>query len=482
MNSRPISLRDPAGLLFRHDNRLFRLIGKEGVENFEIYAKQPKAKELRKNGALVDFRLLNAAERDEVLKSEALDEWLDQDTRAANATKLIEHPVIPFISHPSEWPAEMLLDAGELTLQISQRLAGDGYRLKDAAADNVLFWGGRPIFIDALSFEKRPEGSSVWPAADQFIRSFILPLLAYRDLGLSPRISFAFDRSGPTPKDLYPLYSRLHRLRPSVLKNITLPAWLEGSNKSKEIYVEPTSGSEEKASFVFKHLLERFTRSLTALAPENDRKSVWSDYAEDNSYTAEMKDRKSTFIRTAAGDLSGKLALDVGCNTGDFSALLASLGASVIAIDSDPVVVGRCWRRTQQDSLQILPLIQNISAPTPPTGWRNLEKGSFLQRISGKIDFCVLLAVIHHIMVTDGIPLAQIIELIAELTNSDAVVEFVPRDDPMFRTIVRGRDNLYEWFDAATFETACAKRFDIVSMCEVSDGGRRLYHLRRPTG
>ena len=85
-------------------------------------------------------------------------------------------------------------------------------------------------------------------------------------------------------------------------------------------------------------------------------------------------------------------------------------------------------------------------------------------------------------MVTDGIPLSQIIELVAELTNSDAVVEFVPRDDPMFRTIARGRDNLYEWFDAAAFETACAKRFDIVSMCEVSEGGRRLYHLRRRTG
>ena len=124
MNSRPISLRDPAGLLFRHDNRLFRLIGKEGAENFEIYTKQPKAEELRKNGALVDFRLLDAAEREEILKSDALGEWLDQDTRAANATELIEHPVIPFISHPSEWPAEMLFDAGELTLQISQRLAG----------------------------------------------------------------------------------------------------------------------------------------------------------------------------------------------------------------------------------------------------------------------------------------------------------------------------------------------------------------------
>jgi hypothetical protein len=175
-----------------------------------------------------------------------------------------------------------------------------------------LFWQGRPVFIDALSLERRPNSSSLWPAADQFIRLFVLPLLAYRSFGHSPRNSFAVDRSGPTPKELYPLYSFLGRLSPTVGRYVTLPSWLEGARQGSGLYTEANIGSDEKAAFVFGHLLKRFERTLNKLAPDDDRKSTWSEYADDNSYTDETRDRKKAFINAAAGDLTGRMALDVG--------------------------------------------------------------------------------------------------------------------------------------------------------------------------
>ena len=51
--------------------------------------------------------------------------------------------------------------------------------LKDAAADNVTIYNGKPIFIDALSFEGRPAGYYLWLAEAQFVRTFIIPLLAF---------------------------------------------------------------------------------------------------------------------------------------------------------------------------------------------------------------------------------------------------------------------------------------------------------------
>ena len=47
--------------------------------------------------------------------------------------------------------------------------------LRDASAYNVQFEGGRPVFIDTLSFEPRKEGAA-WAAYRQFCEHFLVPL------------------------------------------------------------------------------------------------------------------------------------------------------------------------------------------------------------------------------------------------------------------------------------------------------------------
>ncbi len=76
--------------------------------------------------------------------------------------------------------------------------------------------------------------------------------------------------------------------------------------------------------------------------------------------------------------------LDVGANTGHFSEMAARAGASVVAIDGDTAVVGDIWRRASAEKLDILPLVVNLAQPTPPTGWRNRECPSFLDRATGQ--------------------------------------------------------------------------------------------------
>ena len=70
---------------------------------------------------------------------------------------------VHFISYPYEWSFGQLRDAALLTLELQERALGRGLTLRDASAYNVQFEGGRPVFIDTLSFEPRKEGAPWWP-------------------------------------------------------------------------------------------------------------------------------------------------------------------------------------------------------------------------------------------------------------------------------------------------------------------------------
>ena len=163
-----------------------------------------------------------------------------------------------------------------------------------------------------------------------------------------------------------------------------------------------------------------------------------------NNYTADHFDAKQRFVGEALQEFPAKRVLDVGCNTGHFSAIAARSGAKVVGLDYDPVVLGDVWRNAREQKLEILPLAVNVTRPSPGTGWRNEECSSFLDRARGKFDAVLMLAVIHHMLVTERVPLADIIDLAAELTTNILVIEFVAPDDTMFQRLTRGREELHK--------------------------------------
>jgi predicted RNA methylase len=130
----------------------------------------------------------------------------------------------------------------------------------------------------------------------------------------------------------------------------------------------------EQARYVLGSLLNRLRGLLNRLVPANSRESHWANYMESHcSYPSEDFMAKRAFVEKAVSECEPRSVLDIGCNTGHFSALAARRGASVVAIDSDPVVVGQVWRMATREKLDILPLVINIARPSPSVGWRNRE-------------------------------------------------------------------------------------------------------------
>lgn len=124
----------------------------------------------------------------------------------------------------------------------------------------------------------------------------------------------------------------------------------------------------------------------------------------------------------------------------------------------------------------------DVSRPSPPLGWRNRECPAFLSRATGRFDAVLMLALVHHLLVTERIPLEEILSLAAELTTSLLVIEFIPPEDKMFRQLARGREKLHIGLNHEVFEQACAAQFDIVKTLLLPGTQRRMYGLKRKGG
>lgn len=395
-----------------------------------------------------------------------------------------EHERIPFASFPYEWPPEMLWEAGRLTLALAKGSLDEGYGLKDATPYNVLFRGSQAVFIDVPSFEARTPGDPVWQPYGQFVRTFLLPLLVSRHWGLRLADVFTTHRDGLEPEEVYPWCGPLQRLRPQVLSLVSLPKWLGGRARAqgRDLYRERRLRNPEKARFVFESMLGQLERSLVSLKPKPRRDSTWSNYMASHSYEGPAFAAKERFVDEVLKEFRPKRVLDVGANTGHFSLRAARAGAEVVAVDLDPACVGAIWNVAHEQSLNLLPLVVDIARPSPGVGWRNRECPSFLQRATGRFDGVLMLALIHHLLVTERIPLEEILRLAADLTSSIAVVEFISPEDAMFQQLTRGRERLHAGLNEAAFERACATHFEIIRTLPLPGTHRRLYGLRRKGG
>ena len=394
---------------------------------------------------------------------------------------LYEHEPVWFPTYPHEWPAELLYAAGQLTLELCCAALAEGFGLKDATPYNVLFHGGTPVFVDVLSFERRNSRDATWIAYSQFVRTFLLPLLACREFGLVPAELFLRRRDGLEPEELYRWAGLRKRLAPGFLSLVTLPHWMSGAMERRsttEPYRQRLLASEEKAHFILDRLLADCGRKLARMEPRATH-SAWTDYLDHKSiYTAAQLQQKDRFVLEALDLARPRTALDVGANEGRFSFMAAQQKASVVAIDSDAAVAGRVWRQARARNLDVLPLIVNLARPTPALGWRNRECDSFLDRGRGSFDLVMMLAVIHHLLVTERIPLEELFALAADLTRGYLLVEFIAPSDPMFVRIARGRESLHRSLTRTAFESAAAPHFDLVKAEPLNGLDRCLYLYR----
>lgn len=473
---RPSSFRDPAGRLVVADGRILRWVSQSHRSELEAFLASPVAQRWVETGQIISSRPLDPSQARQLAGRFDLAEFVDM----AQGDLALEHEPIAFPSFPYEWPPEMLEAAGQLTLDLAENLLEDGLGFKDASPYNVLFRGAEPVFVDVLSIERRDPHDPLWLPYAQFVRTFLLPLVLQQRFGIPLESLLLGRRDGVEPEEAYRVCTLLAKLRPPMLTLATLPTWLGSRRADAQVYRKRRVRNPEQASFVLRGILGGLRRQMARLKVSGKTASRWSDYVEAReSYTAQQLAQKSEFIDQVLSKYRPRNLLDAGCNTGQFSLQAARTGVSVVGIDYDPVVVGRLWRQAHAERLDVLPLVVNLARPSPAVGWRNGECPSFLDRAHGAFDLVFVLALLHHLLIAERIPLVEIIDLTAELTTDLAVIEYVGPADPMFQRLLRGREALYEQTTQERFETAVRTRFHIVQSEQLTGSCRHLYLLKK---
>jgi SAM-dependent methyltransferase len=449
------SFRDPAGFVFTRDGVVYRQVNSGHRDLYD---------QLIGSGlydALVDDGLL-------VPHSE-----VDPGLAAApDAYKVLRPEQLPFVSYPYEWSFGQLRDAALATLTIQQRALDHGMTLRDASAYNMQFWQGRPILIDTLSFGPR-EPDAPWLAYRQFCQHFLAPvaLMSMVDVRLGQLQRVHLDG---LPLDLTSeLLPGRSRARPALQLHVHAHA------KSQRRHERDGGGQSAKQVKMSDRALTGLLDNLAGGIRKLDwdpPASEWRDYYDGDSYRSEAFAHKEELVAEFVAATRPATVWDLGANTGHFARLAAREGAFVVAFDIDPSAVEINYRQARADGeTTVLPLVLDLTNPSPALGWEHRERRSLIER--GPVDLVLALALVHHLAIANNVPLRRIVEHFADMTDR-VVVEFVPKTDPKVQTLLASREDIFPDYTEEGFEAALDGRFTVERRERVRDSDRTLYLLR----
>ena len=450
----PASFRDPSGRLFRHDDAIFRTASPEALANLRAARTSGLLDDLEQQGLFVPIT---------ILKSE------DAGLSPVDAGEfVIRQAQLPLVTYSYEWSFSMLRDAALVTLRALESALTRGYVLKDATSFNIVFDGTVPRLVDVHSLEPRKEGT-LWAGYAQFCRAFLFPLFmtSYRGMDARPLLLSGL---GEIPVDVVaPLFRLRDRLKPGVLTNVVIQASLEHRFGGRAEDVGKAGASVKYPVSTVVAQIGKLRGIVEKLPlPSGDE---WTSYVATHTYDDEGVKAKEGFVRAGIERLAPATVLDLGTNTGQYARLARATGARVVAVDISAASIDALYRTAGADT-NLSPLVADLTKPTPPIGWRLIERKALLDRLRG--DFGLALALVHHLRITGGIPLSEVLGLLTSLTPA-GVIEWVGRDDAMVKRMLALRPDVYDDYTQPQFEALLARHARIESRLTLFGGQRTLY-------
>ncbi len=387
--------------------------------------------------------------------------------------KVLAPELVLFISYPYEWSFSQLRDAALLTLKIQRLALKHGQTLRDASAYNIQFVGGRPIMIDTLSFEPYTPGQP-WIAYRQFCQHFLAPLalMSYRDPSLSQLLRVHLDGLPLSlAAGLLPLGARL---KPGLGLHIVAHGRLQARSSTSDTVAAPRAQRSISQAGML-GLLDSLERATSGLKLSTT-KTEWSNYYDETNYSAAALAEKEAIVERFVARVKPVRTLDLGANNGRFSRLAVAHSQLVISTDIDPLAVEANYLKVKRDhDTKLLPLLIDLTNPSPALGWADAERAAFTERAAA--DLVLALALVHHLAISGNLPLELIAAYFARL-GPQLVIEFVPKSDSKVQFLLASREDIFADYTPGGFEAAFARHFTIAAKHPIKDSGRSIYLMK----
>lgn len=445
------SFRDPSGYIFKENGCLYRSVSMLYKENYE--------------------QLMGSGLYNELIEKELLVKHEEVKDISIGAYKTIKPEFINFISYPYEWCFSQYKDAALLTLEIQEIAMKYNMSLKDASAYNIQFFKGKPIFIDTLSFEKLDENKP-WVAYKQFCQHFLAPiaLMAKKDLRLSGLMMNFIDG---IPLDL--ASTLLPKLSWGL--GIFLHIHLHAKSQSKYRNIHDKQVKNIKFSKTNFFNLIKGLKSIINSLEYKSVKTEWGDYYNFTNYELEALNDKKRLVSEYIMTINPKNLWDLGSNNGIFSRIASNHGVNTIAFDIDPIAIEKSYTyQKKHNEKNILPLIMDLTNPSPSIGFANDERDSFIKR--GPADTIMALALIHHLAISNNLPFKNIAEFFAEICHH-LIIEFISKQDSQVQKLLSTREDIFPNYTEADFRKEFSKIFKITRCDNIKNMSRTLYLMEK---
>ena len=224
-----------------------------------------------------------------------------------------------------------------------------------------------------------------------------------------------------------------------------------------------------------KGLLETLKGAIEGLKWQ-PKGTEWADYYNEVNYDEAALEHKASLVRELLARAAPKTVWDLGANRGYFSRLAAEAGAFTEAFDIDPAAVEQHYLALkQQPQPLMLPLLMDLTNPSPALGWHHGERASLLER--GPVDLMMALALVHHLALCNNVPLPQLADFFAAAAKW-LIVEFVPKRDSQVQKLLASREDIFPDYTEEGFEAAFGARYELVRREQVRGSERTLYLMR----
>ena len=388
-----------------------------------------------------------------------------------NNFKQIVHQAPFYYSYPYEWSFSQLKDAA-LLLIAAQRLAVEhGMTISSAKCENIQFFGGKPQIFDPFIFVKYDENINR-AVYEEYCRMFLAPLalMSYTDVRLGQLLK-TYTKGIPLDLTCHilPLTANLHMgLVTHIFKH---------AKRIKERELKQTKSQNTKKANInqIKETLKSLSECVKSLSfPES--KNEWGNYYKHTSYSDKAFFAKKEIITNYLDIVKPQLVYDLGSNRGKFSRIASNKKICTVAFDIDAVAVEKNYLHAKKaKETHILPLLQDLTNPSPDMGFMNAEKTGFLKR--SRPDLTMALALLPHLVLKNSLLFEDVAKFLRTLSLY-LIIEFIPHEDKKVKELLTQCTNEHPEYNEERFQKVFEKYYDVLEQHTVADTKRTLYLMK----